>query len=41
MGFRINQSFGIGSMMLGGLRNINDRIQSSDFARSKTLKQII
>ena len=28
---------GIGSMMLGGLRNLNDRIRSSDFARSKNL----
>ena len=31
------KSFGIGSMMLGGLRNINDKIQSTDFARSKNL----
>ena len=36
MGLGLNP-IGIGSMMLGGLRNINDRIQSTDFARSKTL----
>jgi len=28
---------GIGAMMLGGLKDINQRIQSTDFARSKTL----
>ena len=33
MGLGLNP-IGIGSMMLGGLKNLNDRIQSSDFARS-------
>ena len=28
---------GIGSMMLGGLRNLNDRIQSSDFGQATSL----
>jgi len=37
MGLGLVNPFSIGSMMLGGLRNINDRIQSTDFARSKTL----
>ena len=36
MGLGLNP-IGIGSMMLGGLRNINDKIQSTDFARSKNL----
>ena len=36
MGLGLNP-IGIGSMMLGGLKNLNDRIQSSDFARSKNL----
>ena len=36
MGLGLNP-IGIGSMMLGGLRNINDRIQSTDFARSKNI----
>lgn len=37
---KIGMSFnpiGIGAMMLGGLKDINQRIQSTDFARSKTL----
>ena len=37
MGLGLVNPFSIGSMMLGGLKNINDRIQSTDFARSKTL----
>jgi len=36
MGMSLNP-IGIGSIMLGGLKNINDRIQSTDFARSKNL----
>ena len=36
MGLGLNP-IGIGSMMLGGLKNLNDRIQSTDFARSKNL----
>ena len=37
MGLGIINPLSIGSMMMGGLRDINDRIQSTDFARSKTL----
>ena len=37
MGLGLVNPLGIGSMMLGGLRDINDRIRSTDFARSKTL----
>ena len=36
MGMSFNP-IGIGAMMLGGLKDINQRIQSTDFARSKTL----
>jgi hypothetical protein len=36
MGMSFNP-VGIGAMMLGGLKDINQRIQSTDFARSKTL----
>ena len=37
MGLGLVNPLSIGSMMLGGLKNINDRIQSTDFARSKNL----
>lgn len=37
MGLGLINPLSIGSMMMGGLRDINDRIQSTDFARSKTL----
>ena len=37
MGLGIINPLSIGSMMLGGLKDINDRIQSTDFARSKNL----
>ena len=37
MGLGIINPLSIGSMMMGGLKDINDRIQSTDFARSKTL----
>ena len=36
MGMSLNP-IGIGAIMLGGLKDINQRIQSTDFARSKTL----
>lgn len=36
MGMSFNP-IGIGAIMLGGLKDINQRIQSTDFARSKTL----
>ena len=37
MGLGLINPFSIGTMMMGGLRDINDRIQSTDFARSKNL----
>ena len=37
MGLGLINPLSIGSMMMGGLRDINDRIQSTDFARSKNL----
>jgi len=37
MGLGLINPLSIGSMMMGGLRDVNDRIQSTDFARSKTL----
>ena len=37
MGLGLINPLSIGSMMMGGLRDINDRIRSTDFARSKTL----
>ena len=36
MGLGLNP-IGIGSMMLGGLRNLNDRIRSSDFGQATSL----
>ena len=37
IGLGLINPLSIGSMMMGGLRDINDRIQSTDFARSKNL----
>ena len=37
MGLGLINPLSIGSMMMGGLRDINDKIQSTDFARSKNL----
>ena len=37
IGLGLINPLSIGSVMMGGLRDINNRIQSTDFARSKTL----
>ena len=37
MGLGLINPLSIGSMMMGGLRDINDRIRQTDFARSKNL----
>ena len=40
MGLGLINPSSIGTMMMGGLRDINDRIQSTDFARSKNLSRL-